>query len=124
MSSEVVNGSKKTWLDLLSERAVEQIFDAFAAKAEAHGQEFVNDLYLKFLENYTAYLVFQTLKAKPQDDKDRETFVLENFAALKIRAQDAVAFGFGNAMTAFTKNNVDYYCQIKIVPPAANKEPC
>jgi hypothetical protein len=50
--------------------------------------------------------------------------VMDAFADAKDRLQTAVAAGVEAALSNFSGKHLEYYCQIKPVPPAVNKTPC
>lgn len=80
-----------------------------------------------FLSKYTAQIVYETLsEAAPPDCTDlnkRYELTADKFKTVKASVQDAVSAAFSGAMRKFSGKEVDYFCQIKTVPPVANKEP-
>lgn len=76
------------------------------------------------ISRFIGALVYRTL-SEPQTlnktSKEHEDFVMKNTAELKTQIQNAVSAGFQNAMTAFSGENIEYYCQIKVVPESTSK---
>lgn len=81
----------------------------------------------KFLACFIGALVFRQLSAKlpsSMGQEEKYKIACKNFTNVKSAAQDAVAAGFSGAMSSYSGMSVEYYCQVKAVPEAANKEPC
>lgn len=47
-----------------------------------------------------------------------------DFVEAKSKIQEAVSAGVTAAMKTFSGQNIEYYCQIKVVPPVANDKEC
>ncbi len=80
-----------------------------------------------FLARFAGTMVYRSLtEAKPEGcttPKQIEKFTLGNFAAVKGQLQEAIAAAFTGAVNTFSGQRVDYYCQVKPIGPAINKEP-
>lgn len=86
------------------------------------------EIQVNFLATYIGSLLYVALTEEPNKSvlkrADREEFTIDNFAYMKTKIQEAVAAAFTSAMRAHAGKEIDYYCQVKAVPPVANKEPC
>lgn len=72
-----------------------------------------------FVSRFVQMVVASALEEnKHVSDKE----LLKVMSETKMALQNAVAAGFQNAMTEFSGRQVEYYCQIKVVPePVSNK---
>ena len=86
-------------------------------------------LLMSFVSKFIRVAVYRSITVKfpegvktPQQQYD---FTAKNFAVMKCDLQNAVSDAFTAAMSAFQgkKMKDEYYCQVKIMPPVANKEP-
>lgn len=118
LNEELKTVASDILLDLLNE---------VVSYEEEHGSEYAEQLCMTILRVYTSSLVFQALTSRPNDKmskKQVEQFVLATFNQCKVRLQESVAVGFQDAMTLYTGVPFEYYCVVKTVPHAINKEPC
>lgn len=80
-----------------------------------------------FLARLTGVILFRSLSQKlPADCDTKEKqakYVIKEFSDTKQSIQEAVAAAFSGAMHTYSGMPVEYYCQVKPVGPAANKEP-
>ena len=81
-----------------------------------------------FLAKFSGALIYNTLKEKPiKEFKTKDEymkFTMKNFQEVKEKVQEVIAAAFTGAMNTYAgKNMVEYYCTIKPIPAAANKEP-
>jgi len=68
--------------------------------------------------------VYAELNERDKSLKTKEemlNFAMKNFAALKVSIQESVAAGFQGAVSTFSGQQVDYYCQVKPIPEPINK---
>lgn len=79
-----------------------------------------------FIARFMGTLLYKSLTHKPDTVLSKEQlvkFTTNNFSEMKTSVQEAIAAAFSGAMHTFTKIPIEYYCQVKPVPPAINKEP-
>ena len=81
-----------------------------------------------FLAKFSGAVIYEALKEKPikefKTKDDYVKFTMKNFQEVKEKVQEAIAAAFTGAMNTYAgKNMVEYYCQVKTIPAAANKEP-
>lgn len=93
-----------------------------------HGADFSKDLLERFICTFIGFEVHKTLTDRPDGKrltkKEEFDFTSKNFADMKVLCQEAISGAFSIAMTNYSGQSVEYYCQIKAVPPPINKEPC
>lgn len=81
-----------------------------------------------FVARFVGMLVYRSLVAPAPDScqtkEDKSNFTLQNFAKVKSAVQEAIAAAFSGAMHTYVGKPMEYYCQVKPVGPAVNKEPC
>lgn len=86
-----------------------------------------NAAFKSHLEHLVKGFVLKSLTKKPVlrlSNEEHLKFVSDNFALMKTDIQDAIAKAFQDALGSYAKAQVEYYCQIRTIPPIANKEPC
>lgn len=87
-------------------------------------------VYRMLVGGFATIMVYKALTRKPSkgegkmSKKDQLQFAHNNFKTAKRELEEAMGAAFGSAMQTFSGQPVDYYCQVKIVPPAVNKTPC
>jgi hypothetical protein len=72
----------------------------------------------KFLHGFISYLVLSTLKLAPKTPcsvQDLYEFTKNNLLQTKLDIQEAIALGFGEAMTLYSGINVLYDCRLKTI---------
>lgn len=116
-----------TTLKALSEDLAELLtaenFRIIESRLRAYGSREIRYAASTVLCRFVGALVYKTLVEQPainQTKPDHEAYVLKNTAELKAQLQDAVALGFQHAMSAFSGQTIEYYCQIKVVPEPNN----
>ncbi len=93
---------------------------------EKHGAEVAKIVALNFIASFIGSILHKTLATKMDgmlDARDQHDFVQANYADMKKQVQEAVGAGFTGAMKVFTGKDLDYYCQVKPVGDAVNKQP-
>lgn len=128
MSNLLSRPDKDTLLINASRKMVTDVLDAINTQARIHGKEFGSDLSIHFVACYFGAVAFNTLNYQPREKVTKEKMydiVSTKYRELKIRMSEAVASGFTGAMRTHTgKQELEYYCVVKPVPPVANKKPC
>ncbi len=125
MSDKMIRSSE-AWIGHLTKHLVAEIL-AITKKEAGEDEILEKDLGINFVAAFIGAVVYKTLRERPVHIKTREemlTHTTKSFAETKLKIQDAVAAGFQGAMQTYTKQSIDYYCQVKTIPPAFNKEPC
>lgn len=96
-------------------------------EAQARSSQHCQKLSVMFLARFAGLVLYKTLTEEPSsksDTKEKQLKeVLARFGSVKLSVQEAVAASFTSAMTTYTGQSVEYYCQVKPVGPALNKEP-
>lgn len=83
-----------------------------------------HSLHVNFIARFIGAYVYQALMQKPEKACGKEEllkFTKENFKASKQAVQDAVSAAFSGAMSAFSGKDIEYYCQVKVVPEVKGK---
>lgn len=117
-------GYNREWVNQFSKDLVVDVL----TKVKGEGDlEFQKILLVNFLASFIGALVYKTLRERPariKTNKEMYEYAKSNFNEAKIDVQDAVAAGFQGAMEIYTGHLVEYYCQVKTVPPAKNNQVC
>jgi flagellar motor component MotA len=95
---------------------------------DAQGNALSGKIAVMFLARFTGMLIYRSLAAPAPDScktkEEKYNFTSQNFAKVKQATQEAIAAAFSGAMHTFVGKPMEYYCLIKPVGPAVNKEPC
>jgi len=83
---------------------------------------------LMYVTQFICLMLLRTLSERPDkveslSNDEVYDYVHKNFGNMKSHTQEAVSTAFAAAMTQFTGHQMEYYCQIRTVGPALNKEP-
>lgn len=80
---------------------------------------------MAFIAKLTGHMLYEALTDTPDGlSKDEMIKItLARFASAKVGVQEAIAAAFTGAMNAYSGTEIEYYCQVKALPPVANKEP-
>jgi hypothetical protein len=99
------------------------IFQFLADERVRSGEEFSEKLAFNFLASFVASLGAGYLNADYGDlpSKEMQQAIMDGFLEFKQNLQDAVASGVSGAMTVYSGQSVDYYCQVKLVPPDSGR---
>jgi hypothetical protein len=76
-----------------------------------------------FISKFIETLVSRTLTAKPvvgTSNKQHVELMKASYGRLKFGIKEAVALGFAVSMQKFSKNEIEFVCQIYPVPEAKN----
>ncbi len=94
---------------------------------DGQGGTLSNKVAVNFLARFAGMLVYRSLKQEaPEHCKTPEQmaqFTMRNFSGMKVCVQEAVSAAFTGAMKTYAGQDIEYYCQVKPVPEAFNKEP-
>lgn len=104
-------------------RMVQEVMKFFTIAEKNRSKEVSHELSINFIASIIGAKVFLTLKEAAQSDSKIGS-ALNKFAELKIDIQNAVAAGFQGGMQEFSGQNLEYYCQVKLVPGIKNKMEC
>jgi len=107
------------WAETLAMQVALDAFKQIEDKSRNLGSDATKFIATMFLSSFIGGLLFRTLNEK--NDKVDPNIAIKNTGILKGQIQDAVSVGFQNAMSAFIGQNVEYYCQIKMVPEMTSK---
>jgi catalase (peroxidase I) len=86
-----------------------------------------NELLAFFLTGYVGSIMYNALMTHKDVKLSKEAkhqLVMKEFADTKAKMSEAMAQAFTAAMSNFVGRHIDYYCLVKPVPEAINKEPC
>lgn len=113
-------------IELLSKKMAEEIFVSLEAKEEELGLEGVKKLTSTIIAMISGALVLKALKSEPPGLSKQQLFEKSktNFLNIKVQLQDALALGFSAALSSYSGQQCEYYCQVKVVPPPVNTKPC
>lgn len=110
------------WAEREANALVVKVFEACAKVSRAKGED-ANSLLLKvFLTRFVGALVFKTLANAAQEGGENHT--QHRFALVKLDIQEAVGLAFQQATRVYSGRQLDYYCDIKLLPEVINKRPC
>lgn len=113
----------KDWMEGFSDLMAVELVKLIDAQGVNNGPEITQAIISHFLSSFTALTVLKCLGEKPSSGKGSEEeyqLASTRFLAHKILIQEAVAAAFSGALSEFTGRNVEYYCQIKLVPEPIN----
>lgn len=108
-----------------SQYITNQVFRYLAHKRDMFGEDFFQYLAFDFLTTYIGSLATGSLSFDTDglSNTKAEKAVEENFVLFKTNLQDSVSAGVQEAMSQFTGQPVEYYCQVKPIPESVNKFP-
>jgi hypothetical protein len=109
----------KTLSEELAQTLTIENFRLIDGKLRNYSPKEVRYVAATLVSRFVGALVYRTLteeQAINQTKEQHEAFIMKNAADLKNQIQNAVAAAFQNAMSAFSGQPVEYYCQIKVVP--------
>ena len=101
--------------EILAQRVFFETIKLLNAVRDQKGQEYLTIFNNKLLTSMIAYLVMDALthnKGKLKRAETQYNRTVRQFTETKVDIQDAVALGFGGAMTTYSGKEVDYMCQI------------
>jgi len=82
---------------------------------------------IMFLARFAGTVLYRSLTEEPPatvvGKENIAQYTITNFAKTKLLVQEAVSAAFSGAMNTYTGQPIEYYCQVKPVGPALNKEP-
>lgn len=116
------------WCEDLASKTALNIYELFEDQAAIVGPDNHRHLFSVFLAGIISATVYRSLAICPanlKSDEERCRYAEDSFTDMKNRIQEAVAAGFTGGMKSWSGESLDYYCQVKVMPEAANKEnPC
>ena len=120
--------SQETLLSLSTQLA-KGYLDILTELSETLTEDEFKEVYTQALAKTVSGLVYGSLIEPPrkvvQEGKKAHIKWMESsFLDAKARIQAAVAAGFQGAIKAYSDMDVEYYCEVKLVPEPLNKEPC
>lgn len=106
---------------------VDEMCKIFNAQEASKGQDYARTLIAYMVSGIIASSIHRALISKPPGEITKQEaydYVSGNFKQMKVSIQEAVAVGFEVAMMEYTKQPVEYYCQVKTVPNQMNQKVC
>lgn len=115
------------WRLKVSKHLVTQVFKHSEINTKGRGQGMLELQLQHFLAAFIGSFVYSNLgQTFPVNltEEEKLDMATKRFQIAKEEVQNAVAEGFRGAMYSFSGRDAEYYCQVKLMPPVANKEPC
>lgn len=112
------------WIDQMAILMAEMAFKVIDKQAGDKGVEVQKALSLAFVSRMVSATVRATLEHRPdhiKTKKEMSDYNVNAFSEIKVATQEAVSLAFTDAMSAYAGVLTDYYCAIKLVPPAPSK---
>ena len=113
--------SDDDFISELVQKTVKEIYGQSADIKETTG------LALSFLARFTGILLYKSLSddvpRRLRKKEDKAAYTIKTFSATKVAVQESVAAAFTGALQMYSGMPVEYYCQVRTVGSAANKEP-
>lgn len=122
----MANDVKEIWSYELSKKLVNAVLSSIELNIGPN-KKYTTEMSIHFLAAFVGALVHMALSDRGSGEikgKELEKYVIDNFAHVKHRVQEAVAAGFTGAMNEHSKEEIEYYCQVKVVPPVVNNKVC
>ncbi len=119
--------AREKYLEDNTKAMVDEITRFLQSQEKSQGRLMSKELAINFLAGFIGAQVYAALRDRPSHIKSNKAmldYALKNFTALKTEIQDSVAAGFQGGLQSFTGKHCEYYCQIKTIPEAVNKQPC
>ncbi len=107
------------WINNTSQSLVMQNFDIIKEFSKNHELAVLNKLLAVFIQQFIEISVTNTLGAHEEEfvtKEQRYSYVTENFNNLKQLLQAHIGDAFTKSMNEFSLQELEYYCQIKLVP--------
>jgi len=81
-----------------------------------------------FLAKFIGVLMYKNLTTETPYDVQNDTdkiakFTITRFGKFKGIVQEAIAAAFSGAMQSYSGQDIEYYCQVRPIGQAVNKEP-
>ncbi len=114
-----------SWVEEFGSFIAEETSKLIRTCAKPKGEGLVEKLTQNFLENMIENVVMDAL-TKHADLPPHQAYsaTKDAVAQAKSNIQTAIAIGFEKAFHKFSGREVEYYCQIHLVPEPINKEFC
>lgn len=113
------------WIDSMAIAMTRNVFSAIDQHAGDKGIEVQKSLALSLISRVLSGVVMATLQHRPEELKTKRAlsdYNINAFTEIKVATQEAIAEAFTLAMSQYSGINTEYYCTLKIVPPAPSKE--
>lgn len=110
------------WTQEFSEPVVAEVL--LVLETEEDRMDCRGELVRAFLASFVGAVIYRALISATDevtDKRQRLSVAMNEYALVKENIQDAVAAGFSGAMSTLSKKEVEYYCQVKPLPEAANE---
>lgn len=120
----------EAWISNYCRKTIAELLSSVAMKAKEKPIDLSQDLHIHLISTLIGVTLYSHLRdssiavKKMSKESEKQKAMIQSYTLLKGRIQEAVASAFMGAMTTFSGKSADYYCLIKPVPDAANKEPC
>lgn len=114
------------WAHEFTSMLVNETFKLIASQKTSgkSSDKIVKYLMSAYLARFIGAWAYDTLNSEKGSKEAKQIIykkTAENFAEVKSRIQESVAAGLSGAMNTFTGKEVEYFCNIVIVPPADSK---
>lgn len=122
---EIVILDLNHWIESFSTFMADEALKVLRAKSQDKGIEAYKALSLSFISRILGTVVLETLQDRPlhidPNSEEMAAYNLRVFSELKRATQDAVAMAFTVATQHYSRKDIEYYCELKIVPPMISK---
>ena len=120
--------TNEEWKEKFAKHLLAVTFKCIEEEEKARGVEFADGLAVSFVAGFTGALIYHILNRQHPDNtkvkKELYNFVSTNYSDIKLKVENAVAAGFTGALSSYSGKQVEYYCQVKVVPEPANTLAC
>lgn len=119
--------TQEEWQEKFSTHLLKVVFKCIADEEKNRGEEFADNLGTAFIAGFVGSLVHHVLARRPPVGTSKQKtyeYVAAQYADIKSNIEGAVAAGFSGSLSKYSGKEVEYYCQVKIVPEPINKLAC
>lgn len=128
MNNEVKRLELEGWISDFCKSTVSKLLYEVAKESEKRDVDYSVDIKIHLISTLIGVTLYSHLRDfsldKTINSKDKEKKLIKEYTMLKALIQSSIGNGFSGAMSTFSGKQADYYCLIKPVPPAINKQPC
>ncbi len=114
----------KEWTENFSTNLVNEIFRIIDKKSMGGNADASRYVACAVLHKFLGSILWKTLAEDPKiniSKKDHLEYIMKNFSETKTAVQDSVSLAFQVAMSSFSGQEIEYYCQVKTVPKATSQ---
>ncbi len=127
MSKSSLVMSVEEYTDTLAKDTVNQVLKMAAIYENEVGSGMGSQFLQAFMTALMGAVVHETLVKSVKGVAKGEKQVgaaMEGLRSIKTQVQDAVGAAFSGGMSTFCGRNVEYFCQVSVVPEPKNKKLC